>query len=105
MEMEEIYFYPLMEKYKATGELAEEAELEHNEAKKFIDALLKKTLDEAEYKVKLEMLHMAIEHHIEEEENELFPKAKEKLSKAQIEDITQKMLALKEKREKVILRK
>jgi hemerythrin-like domain-containing protein len=106
MEMEEKYFYPLMESFKATEELSEEAELEHTEAKKFITALQQdKKLDDTEFKVKLEMLQLAIEHHADEEESELFPKAKAKLSEAQVKEITEKMVALKEKKQKAVAAK
>jgi len=98
-EMEEKYLYPVMESYKETQELSEEAELEHTEAKKFIKSLLGSKLDDTEYKVKLEMLQLAIEHHIDEEEKELFPLAEKRLSKNQIQEITEKMLALKEKKQ------
>jgi hemerythrin-like domain-containing protein len=98
MEMEEKYFYPLMEQYKSTEELSEEAELEHTEAKKFIRSLQNNKLDETEFKVKLEILQLAIEHHIEEEESEIFPKAKQKLDKDQVQEITEQMVALKEKK-------
>src|SRR5690242_7557678 len=81
MEMEEKFFYPMVEEYKITEDMAEEAELEHTEAKKFIRALKNGAeLDEVEYKVKLEMLKLGIEHHAEEEEKELFPAAKKALS-------------------------
>jgi hemerythrin-like domain-containing protein len=99
MEMEEKYFYPEMEQYKSTEELSEEAQLEHAEAKKIIKSLLNNKLDDVEYKVKLEMLQLAIEHHIEEEEKELFPLAEKKLSAQQVEEISNKMLALKEKKQ------
>jgi hemerythrin-like domain-containing protein len=98
MEMEEKYFYPVAQKMKSTAKIGVEAEVEHAEAKKFIRQLLNKELESVEYKVKLEMLHLAIEHHVEEEETEFFPQAEKELSREQIEDITQKMIHLKEKK-------
>jgi hypothetical protein len=100
MEMEEKYFYPLISKAKEEEalELSEEAQLEHNEAKKPIKELLGGKLDDVAYKVKLELLQLEITHHADEEEKELFPKAKEILSDEQVKDITEKMVALKEKK-------
>jgi iron-sulfur cluster repair protein YtfE (RIC family) len=100
MEMEEKYFYPLIQKAKddKAVELSEEAQLEHTEAKKPIKELLSGKLDNVEFKVKLELLQLEITHHAEEEEKELFPKAKEILSAEQVTDITEKMVALKEKK-------
>jgi hemerythrin-like domain-containing protein len=99
MEMEEKCLYPILDKISSTSDMAEEAELEHAEAKKFIRALLKgNALDDIEYKVKLEMLHVGIEHHVQEEESEFFPEAEKILSKEQVQEITDNMLALKEKK-------
>jgi hypothetical protein len=99
MEMEEKFFYPKVKKIKETQELAIEAKLEHEEAKVQITALLKDKLDEIETKVKLETLQLEIEHHVEEEEKELFPLAEKALSENEIQEITEKMIQLKERSE------
>lgn len=107
MEMEEKYFYPCVKNVQDTADLEEEAVLEHKEAKRAIKQILGRELDEVAYKVQVEMLQLEIEHHVEEEENELFPKAKKILSKAEVQEITGKMEQLKESktREKVLARK
>lgn len=97
MEMEEKYLYPRIKKIKDAEDIALEAKLEHEEAKKQIDALLNGKLDEVETKVKLEVLQLEITHHADEEESELFPVAKKHFSSEDVQDITEKMLALKEK--------
>ncbi|MEB3286689.1 MAG: hemerythrin domain-containing protein [Vampirovibrionales bacterium] len=97
MEMEEKFLYPVMEGFEDSEELTEEAELEHAEAKKLIKDLSNEKLDHVECKVKVEMLQLGIEHHVKEEEEELFPKIKENLSKEDIDAIGEKMLAYKEK--------
>lgn len=101
MEMEEKYFYPLMDKAKEEkmNDMAEEAKLEHTEAKKPIKELLSGKLDDVAYKVKLELLHLEITHHADEEEKDVFPKAKGILAADQIKDITEKMITLKEKKQ------
>lgn len=97
MDMEEKYFYPRMKQAKETEDLAVEAKLEHTEAKALIRALLKNSLDDIEKKVKLETLQLEIEHHVDEEESDLFPLAKKVLDDDEVKAITEKMLALKEK--------
>lgn len=97
MEVEEKYFYPVMKKMHDTRELAEESVVEHQEAKKGIRDLLSGKLDDIEYKTKLELLQLQIEHHVQEEEGEFFPKAKKLLSEEQIQAITDQMTALKQK--------
>ena len=101
MEMEEKYFYPEMkaQKQKEAIDLATEALLEHTEARKPIKALIDSKFDDIEYKVKLELLQLEIVHHAEEEEKEFFPLAKELLEKEKIQEITDNMLALKEKKQ------
>lgn len=93
MELEEKLFYPVLSEHKETSELAEEAGLEHAEAKKLVRAL-----DNSERKVKCEMLQLTIEHHVDEEEGEIFPKAKKILSRDQLNSIGAEFIKQKEKR-------
>lgn len=102
MENEEKHLYPVMEKHKEVGDITKEAELEHKEGKKVIKELMGGKLDDVEYKVKLEILQLEIEHHVEEEEKELFPKCKELLSDEDIKAISEKMMAFKEKKSETI---
>ena len=97
MEKEEKYFYPIMKKKTEADDEVLEAKLEHEEAKKQIKALMSSALGDVETKVKLEILQLEIEHHVQEEEDELFPLAEKELSKDEIQSITEKMEALQEK--------
>lgn len=98
MDLEEKLFYPVLVEHKETSELAEEAGLEHAEAKKLVRALKKDDLDNSERKVKCEMLKLAIEHHVDEEEGEIFPKAKKILTRDQLNSIGAEFAKQKEKR-------
>jgi len=99
MDMEERYLYPVIGKKKALKEEAEEAVLEHDAARKLIKELQGKGLDNVEKKVKLEMLQMDIEHHVNEEEADVFPKIEEHFSKEQLDSIYDNMKAFKEQAE------
>lgn len=99
MEMEETYFYPFMEHYTESRQLTEESKSEHAEAKKIIQELLGGRVDNREYKTRLERLETTIVHHIEKEENQMFPLASRKLSEEQLQDIAEKMLILKQQKE------
>ncbi|HEY9746021.1 MAG TPA: hemerythrin domain-containing protein [Oculatellaceae cyanobacterium] len=101
MKLEEQYFYPALEEYPETAELAQESYLEHQEAKKLIKAIEKGDLDDTELKVKLEMLNLAVTHHVEEEENNIFRKAKQVLSDEEIEEIGNDISAKKEEAQRV----
>jgi hemerythrin-like domain-containing protein len=98
MDLEEKLFYPVLGDHEETSELAEEAGLEHAEAKKIVRALKKEGLENSELKVKCEMLKLAIEHHVDEEEGEIFPKAKQTLTHEQINSIGTEFAKQKEKR-------
>jgi iron-sulfur cluster repair protein YtfE (RIC family) len=105
MQMEEKYLYPVMQKEESAKEITEEAILEHQEAKKLVDEILDGDLDTTELKVKAEMLQLAIEHHVKEEEDELFAEIKDSLSEDRIDEIAQQMITFKEKAQKTSVRK
>lgn len=98
MELEEKLFYPELKRHRETKEMAEEAFLEHDEAKKMVRALKKNGLDNAEMKVKCEMLQLAINHHVDEEEGHVFPKAKKVLSGILLQSLGEEFMKGKQKR-------
>lgn len=99
MDMEERYLYPVVGKKKALKEQTEEARLEHDAARKLVKELQGSGLDNVERKVKAEMLQLDIEHHVEEEETEVFPNIEEHFSKEQLDSIHDDMKAFKEQAE------
>jgi hemerythrin superfamily protein len=87
MEGEEKLFYPLLEKEEPTHEKALEAWEEHHVAKTVLQEMLKMSKDDEHWHAKLSVLEELVEHHIEEEEGELFRKAKKVVAKEQAEEI------------------
>jgi hemerythrin superfamily protein len=80
-QVEEEIFYPAVKKAIEEGELVDEAKQEHQEAKSLM-AQLKKMQgqgDEAadEFESKFSELVEAVQHHVEEEEGEMFPKVED----------------------------
>jgi hemerythrin superfamily protein len=80
-QIEEEIFYPAVKKGIEEGELVDEAVQEHQEAKSLI-AELKKLQGQgdgaaAEFESKFSNLMEAIQHHVEEEEGEMFPKVED----------------------------
>jgi len=98
MELEEKLVYPVFQKHKEVAELTKEAFLEHDEAKKLIRSLKKEGLENEELKVKCEMLQLAINHHVDEEEGEVFPKAKKVLPDQEIRSLGEAFIEHKQKR-------
>ncbi|NWG47293.1 MAG: hemerythrin domain-containing protein [Alphaproteobacteria bacterium] len=87
---EEEEFYPQFRKEKADSEAREEvrdALSEHEEAKTMLDELsaMDKTSDE--FIEKIRELKEALEHHISDEEDEMFPQAQEVIDEKKAEEM------------------
>ncbi|MDX2024458.1 MAG: hemerythrin domain-containing protein [Deltaproteobacteria bacterium] len=76
--IEEEIFYPAAQSEETADQL-EEAAIEHISAKRLIADVAEATSDK-KLKALMSVLKEQIEHHVEEEEEELFPKAQEALS-------------------------
>jgi hemerythrin superfamily protein len=72
MQIEEEIFYPAAREAIDDDELLDEATVEHNGAKELIHEL-SGTHDETMFDAKTKVLKEQIEHHVEEEEENLFP--------------------------------
>lgn len=76
--IEEEIFYPAFRKaVKQSKGLVNEARVEHDTAKELISQLRKMEADEELFDAKVTVLCEYVNHHIEEEENEMFPLARE----------------------------
>ena len=84
--IEEQHFYPAT-KDARTEELLQEAVEEHLSAKRIIADLLEMEPDDPQFDAKIKVLQEQIEHHVEEEETELFPKVQKLHSKDEMEDL------------------
>ncbi|CAM3708129.1 hemerythrin domain-containing protein [Corallococcus sp. ZKHCc1 1396] len=85
-KIEELYFYPALKKEDTEDELREAVE-EHLVVKRLIADLLSMEADEEEFDAKMKVLQENVEHHVEEEEKDLFKSARKLLSKEQLEDL------------------
>jgi iron-sulfur cluster repair protein YtfE (RIC family) len=73
MELEETVLYPVMK--PVTGaEAVQEGNTEHELARKALADMVKLTPDEPGFGAAMEACKAGIEHHVEEEEDEVFPK-------------------------------
>ena len=78
--LEEEIFYPAVRKEvreEDTEELMNEAEEEHHVVDVLAQEIMKLQPDDPEYAAKFTVLYENVEHHIEEEESEMLPKADE----------------------------
>ena len=93
--IEEKIFYPALEKPEETHDLTLEAYEEHKMVKTLLAELSGTRTADDEWQAKAKVLRENVEHHVDEEENELFDKADEALSDEQIEALGQRMEAEK----------
>jgi hemerythrin superfamily protein len=95
-QLEETVFYPTFaeETDKEGKQLVTESLEEHQAVKELIDEL-RDLDDDAEFDSKFHALMADVQHHVEEEESEMFPKAEEALEES-LEDLMDEMQELKQ---------
>ncbi len=75
-QIEEEIFYPAARDILDEEDLVDEAIVEHASAKDLIAQLAEMSPDDDLYDAKVKVLSELVEHHVEEEEDEMFPKLK-----------------------------
>jgi hemerythrin superfamily protein len=75
--IEEEVFYPAARDAGVEGDLLDEAEVEHAAAKDLIEQIRSMSPDDALYNAKVAVLGEYIDHHVDEEEGEIFPRCRE----------------------------
>ena len=94
-QIEEEIFYPASREILDEGDMVDEAVVEHASAKELIAELEAMQPTDDLYDAKFIVLSEQIEHHVEEEETELFPDVRKK-DKARLEEIAPQLKARKE---------
>lgn len=92
-QIEEKIFYPAVRKAIGEDDLMDEALVEHASAKELIAEIEMMDPGDDLYDAKVHVLSEQIEHHVEEEETDMFPKAKK--SKLDLVELGEEMSALK----------
>jgi hypothetical protein len=96
--IEEVIFYPALEKANETRDLTLEAYEEHRVVKDLLGELDSAKAVSDEWEARLTVLKENVEHHVDEEENELFDKANDVLTADEAETLGDRMQAEKVKR-------
>jgi hypothetical protein len=92
---EEQAFYDTLEEDEESEDLVEEAKCEHEEVEEILEEMEGMGSDDDEWETKLADLKQDLQHHIREEEGEIFEKAKEALSQEDLQEIGEEFLELK----------
>ena len=90
--IEEKHFYPAV-KAKRTEDILLEALEEHLSVKRIIADLLKLEPSDDTFDAKVKVLQEQVEHHVKEEEGDLFPKVTKVLSASELVELEQQMQA------------
>ena len=93
--IEETVLYPALEKADETRDITLEAYEEHALVKQLLGELDTLDKNEETWTAKFTVLKENIEHHVEEEEDEMFKKARKVLSEEEAEELGVKMEAAK----------
>ena len=93
--IEEKIFYPALENKKESREITLEAYEEHKVVKDLLAELANGSSADEEWDAKLKVLRENVDHHVDEEEGELFDKANDVLSDEDLERIGEDMEAEK----------
>lgn len=85
--IEETIFYPVLKKSEETRDITMEGIQEHHVVKVLLRELDAMSVGSETWTAKLKVLKENVEHHVEEEEEDMFEKAREVLSKEQLEEL------------------
>jgi hypothetical protein len=97
--IEEKVFYPALENKQESREITLEAYEEHKVVKDLLTELASGRAADEEWDAKLKVLRENVDHHVEEEEGELFDKASDVLSDEDIERLGDEMEAEKARKQ------
>jgi hemerythrin-like domain-containing protein len=96
-QIEEKHLYPRLKKEQGLRDLEKHAEQEHGEVKKMLAEISKLPVDGDEFIPKIEALTSSVQHHVEEEEQEMLPKAEKLLGKEECDRLTRLLQEEKKK--------
>ena len=86
-QVEELTFYPSMRNHEDTEKLVDEAEEEHTEVKVILEQMKSMDSTSAEFKEKISQLKDAVQHHVQEEENEVFPQVRQSMNEEELKQL------------------
>lgn len=92
---EEQVFYPALENFDETRDLIAEAYREHAEVEQMLEEIGQLNPTNEEWLDKIAELRENVEHHVAEEEDELFPQVEELFDEERLQELGAQMEAVK----------
>lgn len=93
--MEEQVFYPALQSHPQARDIVLEGFQEHHVADVIVDELHAVATDDEQWGAKFKVLKENIEHHIQEEEGEMFRLARGIFSRQELQDLAARMVAIR----------
>jgi len=94
--IEEEIFYPALKEHPKAKELVLEAYEEHHVVDTVMAEIRALPFDDEKWGAKLTVMKENVEHHIEEEEDEMFKQARQVFDESELAELGQRMQARKE---------
>lgn len=95
--IEETVFYPALENYDQLIDMVAEARDEHQTVKALLEELEELGVESGKFVEELTVLMESVEHHVEEEEDEMFPAVRDILDAPTLEDLAKQLASAKGK--------
>jgi hemerythrin-like domain-containing protein len=97
--IEEEILYPTLEEFAKTKDIALEGFEEHHVVDEIMAELEATSADDETWAAKFTVMKENLEHHIEEEETDMFPKGRKVLGEEEVEELGDRMAARKDELE------
>ena len=94
--IEEEILYPALKEFAKTKDIALEGYEEHHVVDEIVAELEATPVSDETWGAKLTVMKENLEHHIEEEEDEMFPQARQVMEPAELDELGERMAARKE---------
>jgi hemerythrin superfamily protein len=96
-EIEETIFYPALEEHDELKEMVREAREEHEQVEQLLLEIEDLATEDTDFSTQLTELEGTVEHHVAEEEEEMFPKVREIFDKVALEQLGKELASAKGK--------
>lgn len=94
--IEEEVLYPALKEHPKSRELALEGYEEHHVVDTILGELEQTPPTDEQWAAKFKVAKENLEHHIEEEEGEMFPRAREVFSKDELDELGRRMMEIRQ---------
>jgi hemerythrin superfamily protein len=94
--IEEDILYPALDRQPETRELVADSLKEHEQAKQMLEQIEQRQASSEQWHSLLQELKDLLDHHMEDEERELFPKGRQLLSETEQDDIEARLVSEKQ---------